>query len=404
MSRTIDTALFLRPLETQFYGRPRSFNAGESHHAESEFPPSPQAFQGLIRSQLLRAVKPPLDLDDWSERARDQRSVLVGEPGRLPEGWQIAGPLPARRIGVELEAGWPEERIEPWVAAPRFLLQGRAGGPVAAEPIASTHPALSDLGEDVAWLGRPRSGADCKPLSGWIGPDNLRRALAGASPETWDPRQHRRGLPPFVRKEAQPGIALDRDRNTARDAMLYRLDALRFEAGGGWYGRFSGALDERITDHALTDGAANAGRKGRVVAFEPAPEPVEAWRSVCRGEHLKDTDPGGAFWLLLLSPVHLADPRRPALHVTLPGGVRPVFRAALTGPPVVIGGYAMVGSRPRPNLAYVPAGSAWLFGLEGGSADQRRAVLAILNDGHVLGDPEAARFGFGHTLVGIGPK
>ncbi|MEZ5584375.1 MAG: hypothetical protein R3F37_17915 [Candidatus Competibacteraceae bacterium] len=58
----------------------------------------------------------------------------------------------------------------------------------------------------------------------------------------------------------------------------------------------------------------------------------------------------------------------------------------------------------RPNRAYVPAGSAWWITLEGGDETRRAAALRLLNNAHVLGEPKEAAFGYGHTLVGLGPK
>jgi hypothetical protein len=59
--------------------------------------------------------------------------------------------------------------------------------------------------------------------------------------------------------------------------------------------------------------------------------------------------------------------------------------------------------RSRPNHAYAPPGSAWLIEILTASNDLRRETLQRLNNAHPLGDPEEARFGFGHTLIGIEP-
>lgn len=77
---------------------------------------------------------------------------------------------------------------------------------------------------------------------------------------------------------------------------------------------------------------------------------------------------------------------------------------ALTGRPVTLGGFDLTTGGPRPNRAYVPGGSAWLVEVTGGSPEERRDRLVALHDRHPLGPAEEARFGFGHTLVGLGPK
>ena len=94
---------------------------------------------------------------------------------------------------------------------------------------------------------------------------------------------------------------------------------------------------------------------------------------------------------------------RTTFPTALPRDVRVRIHAALTGTPQIIGGYAMASGSSRPNRVYVPAGSAWWCTLEGGDTHQGAATLRLLNNAHTLGEPREALFGFGHTLVGLGP-
>ncbi|NKC15560.1 MAG: hypothetical protein GKR94_26195 [Gammaproteobacteria bacterium] len=432
MSHLLDHGFLIRPLEAVYFGRPRSFSAGEAHHGTSEFPPSGYTFQGMIRSQLLRAVHPPLDLDDASAAARDQRTRLVGGPDALPAGWQLTGPYPARII--EQQGG--ERRLQPWLPAPHFLLAAPApssgiGGSTSFDPEPCARPAtaapvharalpdacghaLNDLKPGTVLLGRPDEGA-VKALGGWLTPANLRHALsAGGHHSNGDPpwcaAGHACGLPPFVHRETRPGLALED--GSARDGMLYFLDTVRFhDADGaraglyghaGFYGHIEGKCDERIPANALIATLGAAGRKARPAAFEPIPPLVADFENLCNDDHLPATvHEKDCFWLVILTPVALDDPAMP-----LPAGrdgVRLESLGLLTGPALTIGGYRYADASTRPNRSYLPAGSCWLIRLRGADPERRARILRTLNNAHLLGDEKEAAFGFGHTLVGLAP-
>lgn len=176
-------------------------------------------------------------------------------------------------------------------------------------------------------------------------------------------------------------------------------------------------------------GVGGAGRKGRLVAFEPGTDMVESWLKILAGIHLTGLpDNERYFWLYLLSPADIEPAYNKKGPVLLPGNVRlsteqlpgnvrlvdrtdplpdgPYIRcvSAVTGPPVILGGMDMVRGTSRANNAYVPAGSAWLLEIHGKSPDHTHQILREFNNTHRLGDPDKAVFGFGHTLVGIGPE
>jgi CRISPR-associated protein Cmr3 len=412
MSDTTVARFLVEPLEPITFGAPHSFAAGEAHRLRSEFPPSPRTFQGLVRSQLLRGANPPLDLDDWSGRAKDARAALVGGPDALPPGWQLQGPLPACiRLSADDETPPPveppvESWVEPWVPAPRFLLrQGQRA--VRARPVESTHPSLSDLGPDRPLVGRPDL-PDAAPLTGWLNPTGLEAALTGGNTLTLD-RTTFGQLPPFVTSEYQPGLAIDRAaraaQGTARYGLLYFLQALRFRRDSGLLGGLRADLQSPLRRGALEDAGGTAGRKGRLVRFRAVERLDPTWERILAGAHLPEAVADGErFWLMTLTPVFLAHPDRPELRGAGSGSVEVRIVAALTGRPLTLGGFDMTRARPRPNRAYVPAGSAWLIELRGGTPQQRRERLLALHDAHPLGAREEAVFGFGHTLVGLGPQ
>ncbi|MQX37566.1 type III-B CRISPR module-associated Cmr3 family protein [Roseospira navarrensis] len=410
MSPRDGTPFLVEPVEPVVFGPPQSGYAGEAHRIASQFPPAPRTFQGLVRTRLLLGAEPPLDLSDPA--MAPTLADLVGPPAALPEGWQLTGPFPAAPDDTAAEADQPPP-LSPWVPTPRFLLGRRDDRtprpPLFARRIAcGGHPVLSDLGDETATpaLGRPDAGA-VSPLGGWIGPANLRAALEGEAvgAAAWSPHHWCPGRPRFVRTETQPGLAIDPGTGTAQDNALYFAQALRFAAGSGLFGSLHGPLGAGLREQALTDGAVQAGRKGRLAVFRPVPALHPDWTHVTEGHHLPESvdEEGARFWLVALTPAFLPDPRRPLDRVNPGSDVTLAVDAALTGPPLTMGGFEMTSGRPRPNRLYVPAGSVWLVRLRGGTPESRAATLRALNNHHPLGDPIEAAMGFGHTLVGRGP-
>ena len=393
----------IEPCESVTFGPPKSASAGESHRIFSMFPPSPLTFQGMVRTRLLYGADPPLDLESGRDKDKEIIARLVGAPDALPPGWQLRGPFPARRLVGE-KAGEPDI-VQPWLPTPCFLLRS---GPavVHARQVVSTHRGLCDLDgrlDDVILFGRPGlEGAEL--LGGWIGPANLRYALAGEGCTGWNDCQWATERPPFVTTEFQPGLAVDSATASARHGMLYFNQALRFARGAGLYGHLDAPLDNRLREEALAQGAVQAGRKGRLAAFRAVARLDKDWAHVIEGKHLpSEVKEGDSFWLVAITPVQLDDPLQP----TLPpagGGVRVEIRAALTGRAISIGGYRLVDGKPRANRLYVPAGSAWLIEIRGGDQTTRVETLRALHDAHPLGPREEAAMGFGHTLVGRGPR
>lgn len=449
MSHSIQVRFMVEPVEALTFGAPKSFAAGEAHRLRSAFPPSPRTFQGMVRSQLLRGADPPLDLDDWSHAAKLERAALVGGSDALPPGWQLDGPLPAQWVAT---ADDPNATfVEPWVPAPHFLMRD-GWRVVRVRPVVSSHPVLNDAltasragtaiagmpdgldvesshsdgphtiraGHEISGFSDPRHHEsfqvvlgrpdlpDIKRVDGWLSPEGLWFALTGEGDAT-HVLESRRRLPPFVRAEFRPGLAIDRDatqhaQGRARHGMLYFLESWRFAPRSGLLGRLWAPLPARLRHAALRDNGGVAGRKGRLVQFCGVDSLHPVWERILDGKHLPTEIMDGArFWLMTLTPVFLERPDSPRIVGATGEGIEIRILGALTGRPITLGGFDMTHARPRPNRAYVPAGSAWLIEIQGGTETQRRERLLALHDSHPLGPRDEAALGFGHTLVGLGP-
>jgi CRISPR-associated protein Cmr3 len=405
MSQFINQHFLVEPLESVNFGPPRSLSAGEAHFIRSQFPPSPLTFQGMVRTQLLRGANPALDLESGESRSVIEQ--LVGYSSELPSEWQLHGPFPTLWEKLDdklsnLNEPFAETLIaRPWIPTPRYLLHAGASTEHARE-IQSPHPGLSDLGQDTPLFGLPEYG-EAKPRGGWIGPTNLRYAFAGSARHCWDQNQWAKQMPPFVKSEFQPGLAIDHSSSSAQHGMLYFSQALRFKRGSGLLGCLQASLDHRLDARCLTSGVGQAGRKGRLVEFRPVEKLDPNWEYIIQGKHLpelvKDDE---RFWLVMLTPVRISNPRDPSLRTSFQD-IQVEFIAALTGRAFSIGGFQIVGGSPRPNCLYLPAGSAWLIQLRGGNLESRASALRALHNNHPLGPANEAAMGFGHTLIGLVP-
>lgn len=398
------TQFLVEPAEPLVFGPPRSTVAGEAHHIASQFPPSPRTFQGILRTRLLLGASPALDLNGGT--SKEEIADLVGPPQALPDGWHLQGPFPAET---------PEEGgVRPWVPVPRFALKEKGAEDGEAPALAhlipgKAHPVLTDLGDgdETPNLGRPDLGT-AKPVAGWIGPANLRHLLTGGQGR-WDKDQYGKDSPPFIKTERQPGLSIhgkeetshNGEEGTSKHGSLYFAEARRFKQGSGLLGSFSGPLKPPLRVGALGEGTGQAGRKGRLVHFHTVETLDKDWTVVLNGDHLpEEPEKEELFWLVALTPVFLETPNRPTLH-----GIEGVsILAALTDKPQAIGGLEMATGSPRPNRLYTPAGSAWLIRLDSEEPEQRAKALRRLHNKHPLGDRVEAAMGFGHTLVGLGPK
>ena len=421
------TEFWLRPLDPLFFGPPRSFSAGEAHHASSAFPPSPWTLQGIVRTHLLKTTMLKYRLSERGPAARQEREELVGPPDALPDGWRLAPPMPV--VEVEDKNSYDSSYLDAWFPVPRFLFRrpdDRNGPPVRAQVLVGGISNSSwDLADDrtASWaqrgealvVGPPPGEGDPKPLRGWIDARNLRWALTGHG--SWSSAGHDADLPPFVKRERQVGVAINDSLGTAQDQLLYTRQRLRFAERSGLWSRLDiTSAHDSLRPDALRQGIAHAGNRVRPVELVCPPEKSADWRAVERPHDLlaqlsgKAPDEKVRVWLYLASPVFItADQSSPQIHTGAGSGVKVRVRAAFVGPPEVHGGLSMASGASRGNQMLVRAGSVWLIELTGGPPAERERILKALHGGYPLADPENkdecvhAAFGFGRTFVGIGP-
>lgn len=417
--------VFLRPIDRLFFGSPRALGAGEVHGGRSEFPPSPYAVAGMLRTHLLEGAEPPLDLNDWSSGERARRATLVGTAERLPRGWQLVGPFPAAELAEDDQG---VAQVEPWLPLPEWVKLGQDGlfrphqccGHRGAPVRSRLDEPCAPIGDDDVlldhgvWVGTPRvTAAETSPS--WVPAAALVELLRISTPldarkrgwfQQWK-ESSQAVLPPFVKFETAPGVGIEAGTRTALDNMLYVLEMLRFAPGSGLLVSLRASLDSPLHSSSLATGLGRAGRKGQVAAFESADDRLApSWHTLLETDYLEAAASSGVFWLYLATPARITDPYREVVRVIqqlAPRSITASLLAVAIKEPQVIGGLAVDGARARDNVQYARGGSAWLLRLQGGSDVERAELLRRLHGQPVLG-PEAERaFGFGLTFVGLGP-
>lgn len=431
------TRFWLQPLDTLYFGPPNASTAGESHTGESLFPSPISAFQGMIRTKLLTSATESLDLSGHSQ---GRIEALIGTPERLPEGWQLEGPFPVAWRSTSDEDEHAPPVAQPWIPMPRFLLGKAHEVPQAARVLddwsgsLDTQRSLNDLSTrfggngqvgSVPWLlglAHPPK-AKVKPLEGWLSVDNLHWALTGEG--QWQQEGFGAPLPPFVKYERRAGVAIDPEKGSAVDQMLFFQKTLRFATGSGLAGWLEAPLNPPLRAEGLQEGSGRAGKATRLVSFDPLGDRMHplspVWRSLESGKHLlperiesvlqktrsqasPHASPQASLyaWLVLISPVHLPTDELLFPRLRLPDTpVQVHVRGALLGDMISEGGYFSVEKKVRPNRPRVPGGSCWLLELRGGDASSYSTVLSALNAHHPLGDVQEGRMGYGLTLVGL---
>ena len=385
----------MAPITPVYFGDGRPNDAGEADFGSSRFPPSPRTIQGVVRTALLRSVE-DLDLGATADRERIQR--LVGPPDRLPAGWQISGPWPAEwQEGNDGEA----HQVAPWFPCPGWLAVERSGAPA----FRALHEVNADGGGSGARL---RMDVDAREVRGllhggggfarrWLSPPDVLRVLRGEVP-----REPAESLPPFVAREPHTSLQLDPERRVAEEGMLYTLDYYRFRHDSGIMMRFEGMPPAPLDSSALISGVSSLGRKNRVVRMLRVTSWDTAFQSVLDGSHIPQrVEEGDRFFLWATTPVGASDPLDPGIGNLAHEGARLELLSAAVGPREPIGGFSLVRQQGTVSRAYLPAGSAWLVAVTGGTdAAARRALLVGIHDTCCLGDDSAERsFGFGHALV-----
>jgi len=376
---------FVEPIDTTWFRTGRPFVAGEDSYDGGLFPPSSWTFQGMIRTQLLRATA---SSEGINAMGRERIVALVGQADALPAGWSVDGPFPA-----QVNDG----QLEPWLPAPRFLWVTEHGDAHRAEPLPipepddlMAQPLQRGAPSTPSWLGVPFH--DAEPHGGWLSAANLDWLVRGVG--QWNPQGAERGvLPPFVRTEERFGVAVEDGK--ALDHMLFVGTHHRMKPRAGLLGRLRGEPSDM-----LQDGVVTSGKKARLMRFAPADELPSTLSSLLAGAPLPEEVPDKVdVWVSLLTPAHANAGELHPFDPIHAGAARVELLGMLASPGRTIGGFDQVADGGRPVRSTWSAGSSWRFSLVGGSSIERRNVLLSLAALPESRTSDEARFGFGQRIV-----
>jgi CRISPR-associated protein Cmr3 len=385
--------LFIEPLDVMFFRDGKPFVAGQTHLAQSLFPPTALTFQGAIRSAILATAGTSVELFGLVQQgAHDPEATRLLEEiggstsfGRL----RLRGPFVAS-ISGEITA---PTAAEEWYPCPADILTRRGdegSDPTRRLPV-DQPPWMSDLSDTLRPLWA-FTGARVEATNGLISGAELARYLAGDAPRVMRINQ-------FVTREERLGIGLSTGKKVAEEGQLYTLEVCRFNAIDGR--RLGFILDiegtTRLPDRGvLALGGERRGATYEQIAASPWPEGQGVAQAI---------DATRCFLLYLATPalytqepLWLPDFIDPDSLVGTRDGVTIKVRAVSAGRPVPIGGWDLASNRPRAMHPAVPASSVyWCEVLSGTGQDVMQAF-----HGQCLSSM-SVEIGFGQTFVGRWP-
>jgi CRISPR-associated protein Cmr3 len=353
------------PLDVLFFRDGRPFGGGMRGSGGL---PTPRTLAGALRTRI------------WGEGGFDfNRLVNVPDGGDMVEA--VKKGLPAKeqwRADVHIRGPWLyDDRGTvkgPVVSMPGDLLRkgkkSADGEVIRLRPTKTAIPGWSPLHKGMVPLWHHQA-CDVERAGGYLAPAGLEAYLNGKEP---DPKQVIRAEDLFVWEE-RTGIAVDGDKNSAEDQMLYSARFLRLARGVCLYAEVE-LPDSAPSDLALS-GAMPLGGEGRRVSVTQVARPF-AWPVA--------TAKGDGVTLLTVTPGIFRDgwapdgvPSQGMVSASVPGSVS-------------VSGWDMARHRPKPNQNAVMAGSVYFYNQQVFKSSPFVSLCA---------DPELNRQGWGMALQGV---
>ena len=387
--------LFLEPLDVLYLRGNRLFG-DPGAHGEALMPPWPSVAAGAIRSRILADRKV-----DTQSFARNQppedstvRAVLgtPAEPGSFRIHWFTLG----RRVG---------DSVEPLMPLPADLVMGEDDTLRALQPVSL--PAGLSCSSVTALLPVLAQEKQAKAKSGlWLNRSGMAEYLAGRLPsaENIVPSSELWKIDPRL------GIALDADKRSAAQGMIYTAETVAFhrqgkdlETGRVTFDTGFFVAVEGGNGLLPTAGLVRLGGDGRGCAVASAdvelPEPE--WETIAQT---------GRFKLVLASPgLFEGGWRLPGLveghEWQGPDGCTARLAAACVSRSQVISGWDLAKWFPKPALRAVPTGSVyWFDGFNGAvSALRKLAEQGLWALGNYP-DRQRQAEGFNNVMIAAWPR
>lgn len=361
----------IRPVDIWLFRDGKPFTAGEDHIAESAFPPSPLTLQGAIRTKVL--ADKGVDFLVFAQSKRPDPDVGYGDIfGKL----RLCGPLLMWRRENEWERLIPLPADIIRVGEDYELLR-----PECDLPFFSTNMP-SDL--RLLWVRTKEHPGEGK---GWLPESQWKRYLQGQAPE----RAQVVSSDQLFTFEPRFGIAIDHEKGTAQEAMLYQARFVRLQDQTALWAKVNGV---QIKESGLL----RFGGEGRAAVYEKLQKELPPLSKFYPGGEVK------RFKIVLITPAWFSGGWQPQ-----DGNWSKIFNASvrLVGVvlprPLHLGGFDVARGVPKPMRAFVPPGAVYFFEAE--------SHVQFIDDFAFTETPEPireqnngvnawAQIGLGATLIG----
>ncbi|MGB4466703.1 MAG: type III-B CRISPR module-associated Cmr3 family protein [Azovibrio sp.] len=339
-------ALLLEPLDVLYLRGNKLFGDAGSH-GEALMPPWPSLAAGALRSRLMAA-------GSLLESLADFRLTLFG----------LARQSAAH---TALEPLWP-------LPADVVVNNDHLSGATYLRPqllptgLCSSYP--------LARLPTLCADTPAKPVGGlWLSGTGIGAWLAG------QPIQEQHLLPSSAlwKLDSRLGIALDAEKRSAADGMIYTSEAVALKPGVGFVAAYEGH-DKTLQDGDLVrlGGDGRAARLYNQQLALPAPD----WARIERE---------GCYRLILTTPGIFAAGWQPE-------GVPGQLLAACVSRADTISGWDLATGKPKPAQRTAPTGSVYWYQLSGKLAELGK-LQQLADNGLPIDDPMRRAEGFNHCRI-----
>lgn len=400
---------YLDPTDVWFFRDAKPFTAGESHRAESRFPPAPTTVLGALRTALIAGAgmsfeefKQPASPAPDPSRAALRR--LVGTPTE-PGALAVQGPFLCRRstAGVEVLLRPPLDRLGHNQLTP------------LADPLPGVH--FNGGPRRLLWAAGPGDTQREAPAGALVSLSNLLAHLA-------DPHcalDLHASEQELFQRETHTGLELGPGR-TARPGMFYLAEMIRpSESNADQRCGLTIRIGQIPDGTGPVAGAIALGGKGRSAWFSPMPDEDADTIERALSDHAAEVQ--GAirqtrrFRLYAAAPAIFAAGWHPDFleadgKGTIGTGteaIRVELVSAAVGKPEPTGGWDLADGRSKPLYRAVPAGSVYHFRIPDSAPFDEAAARRLVTrfnfaDGFRAGGasslPNKVTAGFGLTAIG----
>ncbi len=353
--------VFITAHDVWMFRDSKPFVAQQNFVARSQFPPTPQTMQGVIRSYFLEQQGV-----DWRRYARWEEDRAIYDVVGGPAYKETPATFGSLRIdGPHVARMKPNGEIERLYPAPADLLRHKETMQYAVLTPDRRFDGYTTPPFE-GWLPLIAPDGDYEPVNGWLSEDQFTAYLTGKTIAG-------EVAGSVTETEERVGLAMNRRRRAAEQHLLYHAQFVRPQDD---YGLLVGVNHEFIFNDY---GILNIGGESRSGHYQYVTPRL-----------VQPTATSGRIKVILQTPAYFSNGWQPGDWSPWIGSGRLV--SFVMNRPQQISGWDVANQQPKSLRNFVPAGSVYYF-------DD-----AILNDIPFTetpeGDPDYGAMGFGGYITG----